>query len=117
MRAANHAVPFFTGHRQAIFRNFDLRCAIVKRNQHCVWCQHAIEPARYRLSSPIGTLVVLLAERCMRIRLGENVTVPVLVKRMLEWITVSWKFHNGTDIGIRSTFLPSRASSKLIRSG
>lgn len=114
MCAANHAITFFARHRAAIFGNLHLRSTIVKGDQDGVWCQHTIKPPRNRLPRPIWALIILLTERRMWIRLGENVAIAVLVERMFERIPVSWKFHNRSEIRCWSSLLSCWPCCKLI---
>lgn len=105
MSAPCHAVTLLARHLHAILRNFDLRRTIVQRDENIIGRENAIQPTWNWLSSPIGIFIVLLTKWSVWIGLSENVAIAVLVKWMLEWISMRWKFHYCVEIRCGSAFL------------
>ena len=83
VRGSDHGVSFLPGDGEPIVVNFELMGAIVERQPHARLDKSPVQITRDRLSGPLGRILELLPVRRVRIGFGQEVTVAVLVERVL----------------------------------
>lgn len=75
----------------------------------CVRAERAVQPAGNGFASAVRALVELLSEGRMRIGFCQDVSIAVLVERMLQWVAMGGQLDVRSEIRIRSAFFARRS--------